>query len=251
MGDEDNLIQIFDYWINPKSAILLSITINSLNNDPMNPNFDNSLDTESYKISYSINNVEQPGSTNTISIKKIQYSFTNINKSPGLSFYYTIMNIEPKPLNYKANGYYTITGKSICDNLINPCVESFACKGGECVKCDASCFDCYESDSNTNCGRKCNIHSSTPYSDNGKCSLGYVDLSMFQNININDIPPPRNNRMTISFWFYISNYINLSSQINLLNSIIGNGFTLQRFDEHPSWENAELPGEFTAIGIKP
>ena len=215
MGDEDNLIQIFDYWINPKSAILLSITINSLNNDPMNPNFDNSLDTESYKISYSINNVEQPGSTNTISIKKIQYSFTNINKSPGLSFYYTIMNIEPKPLNYKANGYYTITGKSICDNLINPCVESFACKGGECVKCDASCFDCYESDSNTNCGRKCNIHSSTPYSDNGKCSLGYVDLSMFQNININDIPPPRNNRMTISFWFYISNYINLSSQINL------------------------------------
>jgi hypothetical protein len=37
----------------------------------------------------------------------------------------------------------------------------------------------------------------------------------------------------------------------IINSIIGNGFTLQRFDEHPSWENAELPGEFTAIGIKP
>ena len=37
----------------------------------------------------------------------------------------------------------------------------------------------------------------------------------------------------------------------IINSIIGNGFTLQRFDEHPSWENADLPGEFTAIGIKP
>ncbi len=35
---------------------------------------------------------------------------------------------------------------------------------------------------------------------------------MFQNIN--DVPPPRNNRMTIYFWF-ISNYINLSYQINL------------------------------------
>ena len=36
----------------------------------------------------------------------------------------------------------------------------------------------------------------------------------------------------------------------IINSMIGNGFTLQKFDEHPSRENAELPGEFTAIGIK-
>ncbi len=36
----------------------------------------------------------------------------------------------------------------------------------------------------------------------------------------------------------------------IINSIIGNGFTLERFDEHPSWENDKLPGEFTAIGRK-
>ena len=33
----------------------------------------------------------------------------------------------------------------------------------------------------------------------------------------------------------------------IINSIIENGFSLERFDEHPSWENDKLPGEFTAI----
>ena len=36
----------------------------------------------------------------------------------------------------------------------------------------------------------------------------------------------------------------------IINAIIKNGFRLARFDEHPSWEDANLPGEFTAIGIK-
>ena len=32
--------------------------------------------------------------------------------------------------------------------------------------------------------------------------------------------------------------------------IIRNGFCLKRFDEHPSWENDRLPGEFTAIAVR-
>ena len=36
----------------------------------------------------------------------------------------------------------------------------------------------------------------------------------------------------------------------IINSIIESGFTLERFDEHPSWENDKLPGEFTAIAKK-
>ena len=36
----------------------------------------------------------------------------------------------------------------------------------------------------------------------------------------------------------------------IINSIIRNGFTLERFDEYPSWENDKLPGEFTAIAKK-
>ena len=36
----------------------------------------------------------------------------------------------------------------------------------------------------------------------------------------------------------------------VLNAIIGNGFRLTRFDEHPAWENEKLPGEFTAVAIR-
>ena len=36
----------------------------------------------------------------------------------------------------------------------------------------------------------------------------------------------------------------------IINSIIGSGFTLERFDEHPAWDNEKLPGEFTAIARK-
>ena len=36
----------------------------------------------------------------------------------------------------------------------------------------------------------------------------------------------------------------------IINSMLRNGFSLKQFDEHPSWEDEKLPGEFTAIGIK-
>ncbi len=36
----------------------------------------------------------------------------------------------------------------------------------------------------------------------------------------------------------------------IINAIIRNGFSLKQFDEHPSWENDRLPGEFTAIAFK-
>lgn len=33
----------------------------------------------------------------------------------------------------------------------------------------------------------------------------------------------------------------------IINAVIENGFTLNRFDEHPSWTNEDVPGEFTII----
>ena len=36
----------------------------------------------------------------------------------------------------------------------------------------------------------------------------------------------------------------------IINAIIRNGFTLCEFDEHPAWENQDLPGEFTAVAVK-
>ncbi len=35
----------------------------------------------------------------------------------------------------------------------------------------------------------------------------------------------------------------------IINSVIKNGFTLKQFDEHPSWNNPNLPGEFTLIAV--
>jgi 2-polyprenyl-3-methyl-5-hydroxy-6-metoxy-1,4-benzoquinol methylase len=36
----------------------------------------------------------------------------------------------------------------------------------------------------------------------------------------------------------------------IINAIIRSGFCLKQFDEHPAWENEQLPGEFTAIAVR-
>lgn len=36
----------------------------------------------------------------------------------------------------------------------------------------------------------------------------------------------------------------------IINSVLRCGFTLKQFDEHPSWENDKLPGEFTVVASK-
>ena len=42
----------------------------------------------------------------------------------------------------------------------------------------------------------------------------------------------------------------LYQEKGLGKKMLNNGFSLQQFDEHPSWEDESFPGEFTAIGIK-
>ncbi len=36
----------------------------------------------------------------------------------------------------------------------------------------------------------------------------------------------------------------------IINAVIGSGFIMQRFDEHPAWTNENLPGEFTVSAVK-
>lgn len=36
----------------------------------------------------------------------------------------------------------------------------------------------------------------------------------------------------------------------IINSVINNGFTLKKFDEHPAWTNEDVPGEFTVVASK-
>lgn len=37
----------------------------------------------------------------------------------------------------------------------------------------------------------------------------------------------------------------------IINAVISKGFIMKSFDEHPSWTNEKLPGEFTILGVKP
>lgn len=36
----------------------------------------------------------------------------------------------------------------------------------------------------------------------------------------------------------------------IINAVIGSGFALKQFDEHPAWQNSSVPGEFTLVGEK-
>lgn len=36
----------------------------------------------------------------------------------------------------------------------------------------------------------------------------------------------------------------------IINAVIDSGFIIKKFDEHPSWTNSDLPGEFTIIANK-
>ena len=36
----------------------------------------------------------------------------------------------------------------------------------------------------------------------------------------------------------------------IINGLIGTGFCFRRFEEHPSWKNPAIPGEFTIIAVK-
>lgn len=35
----------------------------------------------------------------------------------------------------------------------------------------------------------------------------------------------------------------------IINAVLDNGFVMRRFDEHPAWDNPDVPGEFTLIAV--
>lgn len=44
--------------------------------------------------------------------------------------------------------------------------------------------------------------------------------------------------------------IRLYTLSDIINSVIMSGFTLKKFDEHPSWTDEKIPGEFTILATK-
>ena len=166
--------------------------------DPDDPNFDISNNKLKYKIRCNNN----PFTTNIDSIKYIRIKLGSSN--PIISFHWTKLNTEIYNNDYI--GLFSFSGQ-ICD-LNNPCVEGYACIGGGCLACDESCYSCYIQNSNTNCMTYCSNIATTSISDKGKCNIGYVDMAKFGDFTFQDLPPPRTNRMTFSFWFYYAKNLN-------------------------------------------
>ncbi|MCB2299254.1 class I SAM-dependent methyltransferase [Clostridium tagluense] len=45
-------------------------------------------------------------------------------------------------------------------------------------------------------------------------------------------------------------YLRFYTLSEIINSVIIAGFELKKFDEHPKWENENIPGEFTILAVK-
>ena len=129
--------------------------------------------------------------------------FENQGKSysPAIALHWTYLKMEVALSNN------SLKGNTLCDTNTNPCISGYYCIGGVCKKCHPSCFDCVNGALSTDCYSKCNTHSVSLIPDSGSCSIGYVDLNQFEDFQIeNIIPPPRNNRLTISFWMYVNTF---------------------------------------------
>ena len=199
--DSDNYQDVNNCEITSVGVKLISLSINRKEDDPANPDSD---------IIYNVTCPDSPPST-FIQVSKLDYIRISSVENIAMSFHWTTLQV----ISYDdpPKGIYSFKG-GVCDDATNPCVEGYACIGSECVKCDISCYTCFQQNSNTNCGRDCSIIATTALSDTGTCKIGYVDLAKFADFTITDMGPPRTNRMTFSFWyFYIRNNTSIASII--------------------------------------
>ena len=150
-------------------------------------------------------------------ISSIIFEFPSVTYSPAIAMHWTYLKITIAISNF------SFKGNSLCDKITNPCVSGYYCTGGICKKCHPSCFDCVNGGLSTDCYSKCNTHSVTPTPEKGRCSIGYVDLNQFDDFKIeNIVPPPRNNRLTISFWMFVSAFPETETIAYLNNSFSEN-----------------------------
>ena len=163
-------------------------------------------DNQASVISY-INYVETNLQTLSDSDKKLDDGISSIifefnsSPSPAIAMHWTFLKIIISLSNF------SFKGNSLCDRITNPCISGYYCSGGICKRCHPSCFDCVNGGLSTDCYSRCNTHAVTPTPEKGSCSIGYVDLNQFEDFKIeNMVPPPRNNRLTISFWMFISDF---------------------------------------------
>ena len=130
----------------------------------------------------------------------IIYQFVGKTYSPAISLHWTYYKIEIG----KAN--FSLKGAGLC-SVQNPCIVGYVCVGGICERCHPSCFDCKNGVLSTDCETKCSTHSALLTPDRGSCPYGYADLTQLDSFTLQDlVPPTRNNRLTISYWIYLTSF---------------------------------------------
>lgn len=149
-----------------------------------------------------------PGSgtiTINYSISTINFKFNTATYFPVIALHWTYYKITYST-NPDDNPNFTLRGKDIC-SYSNRCVKGYACSRGVCIKCHPSFFDCINGALSTDCLSHYSSISSEKIPNRGSCTLGYVDLSQFEDFDIIGIIPPfRNGRLTTSFWFYLAEF---------------------------------------------
>ena len=89
------------------------------------------------------------------------------------------------------------------------CFEGHLCLGNLCLKCHSSCLRCSvdisESNANNYC-TKCNSLSVSQQPDRGVCEMGYVEISQFENFEIN-ILPDGIEKLWVSGYFLLIHFI--------------------------------------------
>ena len=157
-------------------------------------------------------------------ISSIIFEFTDLGYSPVIAMHWTYLKMKVTLSNF------SFKGNSLCDKNTNPCVNGYYCLGGVCKKCHPSCYDCVNGGLSTDCYSKCNTHAVSLSPEKGSCKIGYVDLNQFEDFKIeNIVPPPRNNRLTISFWMFVSSFPE-SETTAFLNNTFSDKYRIYIFD---------------------
>ena len=110
---------------------------------------------------------------------------------------------------YQASFIRSKNGLNTC-NENEDCFEGHTCVGHLCLKCHSSCLRCTvddsESNSHNHCS-KCNSLSISQTPNSGICEMGYVEISQFENFEVNLLPDGNdfNDRETMGFWVFFAN----------------------------------------------
>ena len=89
------------------------------------------------------------------------------------------------------------------------CFIGFMCTYFNCTPCHRSCTECYQDDFNPaglNYCKKCNVMSVTEEPKDGYCSIGYVDVTKFEDFEVKVKPDGEDydDRHTLGFWLFLA-----------------------------------------------